>query len=1245
MLLTSEASVRSLFRACRDWGRRPPLPILLLVTLLLWCGAMADAQETVSPNSVPIKALLVSGGCSHDYPTRGEILVRGMQERSRRPIEWTIHREGVGKGDARLSLFSQTDWGQSYDIIVHDHCFPRVSDPAYVERALGPHRAGVPALLIHGSLVSFRASGEAWADFTGASVPSHEAARALALETRAAHPPFPLPGEWTLPGEELYRIERLDPAARPLLTARDYQGKETVVAWIREGGDSTPRVFATTLGNAHRSLADPRFLDLLTRGLLWAVGEDPLSCFQSIPPEDSLRHLDRKAWEGEESPLRLGSHPALGAEASAFQWRADRRGEAAEEETASLAVDGNPATAWQAEGPGSWQLRLAGAETLSLAVVLWQGPAPVEAQLEGSLDGEDWQRLASLAAPREGALSIVSFPPVELRQIRLSVAKGAGFGLREFAVYEDVNSLPSALRFAFQEGSEAGGSESDPQTLAQEASQAKGRWQRAAQFEIPAGQRVAQLIPMAAGGALVSLFPDSREEEGGKGSVWWVTPRPDGGCDAFPYLTNLEEGSLMAWDGEWLWILLRDQLTPVRRALGLGPADERGRSRRLYSLPLDEVAAFTWTQLRLGADGWLYAEYEAGRPGQIIDAQGQRLSLSPSGWVRFRREGGGLEGRGAPLAKEVESADLNQGAGETVTLAAFDGDRAWIVVQEAGGQPWLRRLHREGATSSRPDPDWNGIASEDLADWIIAATCPSQRLEGVCEVLRRRRPPTDALEPLYEAAPPQAAWEILGLASSLPPKESLDWLLRFVGHPDPVYRAAAFLALEAHPDGRDHPALTELLRSADPETTAALWSALQEGGLPLPLSETMASLLATHPDSSAAEMAKVYLQGQGSPEAAFALLDDPASRDQWEGAFARLAGLHRTDVVEGLLTRLQETGDPEWRRLGYAALCQLHHLRDGSPWSETERIATFLSAALDHPRVDTLALLRAREEASIPLPPAEQLARLARRQPALGALAVRALLDEEATLTRDTVDWLESLLADASRDGDLRRRALALLVQQAPAEDYRRRFLQVVESASYRFATVQSMDLLREKWLGRPDHRQQIDWLRRQTQRTDAARDLARETLAAVGVVEKEPRVEITRMGRELFDVLACGQCHNLQGEGHSAGPDLYHAVRDLDDESLRAALLDPGQRVASGYEVRRLTLSKGRELRGWIEVQNESALLLVDRAGNRLELARQDILEEHPVKEAQPGCEVASRLGEAEFESLLAFLRSLVES
>ncbi|PAW88246.1 MAG: hypothetical protein B9S26_12145, partial [Opitutia bacterium Tous-C4FEB] len=65
--------------------------------------------------------------------------------------------------------------------------------------------------------------------------------------------------------------------ATGLQTVTDKQGnksdKTAVVAWTNLYGPKQARVFSTTIGHTNATVGDPRFLDLVTRGALWAVGK------------------------------------------------------------------------------------------------------------------------------------------------------------------------------------------------------------------------------------------------------------------------------------------------------------------------------------------------------------------------------------------------------------------------------------------------------------------------------------------------------------------------------------------------------------------------------------------------------------------------------------------------------------------------------------------------------------------------------------------------------------------------------------------------------------------------------------------------------------------------------------------------------------------------------------------------------------------------------------------------------------
>ena len=69
--------------------------------------------------------------------------------------------------------------------------------------------------------------------------------------------------------DELYKNAKLWPELVPLAKSYGVETKQDhVVIWTNTYGKG--RVFGTTLGHSNATMQDPVYLDLVTRGLLWA---------------------------------------------------------------------------------------------------------------------------------------------------------------------------------------------------------------------------------------------------------------------------------------------------------------------------------------------------------------------------------------------------------------------------------------------------------------------------------------------------------------------------------------------------------------------------------------------------------------------------------------------------------------------------------------------------------------------------------------------------------------------------------------------------------------------------------------------------------------------------------------------------------------------------------------------------------------------------------------------------------------
>lgn len=240
---------------------------------LLLAPVLALAQTTTAP----LKILMVTGGCCHDYENQKLILAEGISARAN--VEFTIvHEEGPeGKKDKthKISIYNNSDWAKGYDLVLHNECFGGVEDVAFVERIAKAHFDGVPAVMLHCSAHSYRAAKtDEWRKCVGQKSMSHEKNRDLNVKNILPdHPVMKgFPAEWLDKADELYKNEELYPGFQPLGKAYgEDTKKDHHLIWVNTYGKA--KVFGTTMGHNNSTMQDPVFLDLVTRGLLWACGK------------------------------------------------------------------------------------------------------------------------------------------------------------------------------------------------------------------------------------------------------------------------------------------------------------------------------------------------------------------------------------------------------------------------------------------------------------------------------------------------------------------------------------------------------------------------------------------------------------------------------------------------------------------------------------------------------------------------------------------------------------------------------------------------------------------------------------------------------------------------------------------------------------------------------------------------------------------------------------------------------------
>lgn len=250
--------------------------VLSILTSLLVAATLTAAQGPQrglpqQSNEPRINALLISGGCCHDYPLQDKLLIDAINKVL--PVDWTVAVQGGRGTRGSMPVYANAAWAKPFDLVVHNECLADVDDPAYIRRITTAHRGGPPAIVIHCAMHSYRAATiDDWREFLGVTTRRHTNPFPIPVKIAAKdHPVMKGFKEgWVTPTDELYVIEKLWPNATALATAVSPEDqKEYPLVWANEYQGT--RVFGTTLGHGNDTWNDPVFQDLLTRGFKWVL--------------------------------------------------------------------------------------------------------------------------------------------------------------------------------------------------------------------------------------------------------------------------------------------------------------------------------------------------------------------------------------------------------------------------------------------------------------------------------------------------------------------------------------------------------------------------------------------------------------------------------------------------------------------------------------------------------------------------------------------------------------------------------------------------------------------------------------------------------------------------------------------------------------------------------------------------------------------------------------------------------------
>ncbi|MEZ6055527.1 MAG: discoidin domain-containing protein [Planctomycetaceae bacterium] len=624
--------------------------------------ARGDNPVGQTPPPKPLRVLLITGGCCHDYTAQKSIIAKGLWARAYIDVE--VVQQGGSATNSKIEVYDKENWSEGYDVVIHDECFADVKDTAYVDNILKPHKEGLPGVVVHCAMHCYRDGRDEWFKFCGVTSRRHGAHYAHEVLNRDAEHPIMkgFPAGWANPAGELYWIEKLWETAHPLASAKNREkGNEEVCVWTNTYGKG--RVFGTTLGHHNVTVEDPVFLDMLTRGVLWAANK-----------LDDPTYLKTSSDKPKLVPVNL----AKGAKATASSEETGKKN------FAINAIDGNGSTRWCA-GNGSapqWlQVDFAEPTNLKGATIKWESDQTVyKYTLEVAINEGNWIPLVDESKNGKNGTHEFQFNAPDVQYVRVNFlgSNTGGWG----SIWE--LSLHGDEMVAI-----------DPQQQKKESEAAFLSDVKvpdefdATLFAAPPAVKYPVYVAAAPEGVVyVSVDQNgSLDREKNRGAIYRLRDVDgDGRADETKlFVDNVDSPRGLVWDHDRLYVMHPPHLSAFIDHDGDGISDEQKFLVKNIAFDFkDRPADHTSNGVTLGIDGWLYLAIGDFGFMEAEGADGTKLQFRSGGVVRVRPDGTGLEvySRGTrnilevamdPLLNGFTRDNTNDGGGWDIRLHHFSG--------------------------------------------------------------------------------------------------------------------------------------------------------------------------------------------------------------------------------------------------------------------------------------------------------------------------------------------------------------------------------------------------------------------------------------------------------------------------------------------------------------------------------------------------------------------------------------------
>ena len=490
----------------------------------------------------------------------------------------------------------------------------------------------------------YRTGDDKWFEFVGMQSPGHGPHYSYTVENlEKDHPAMEGFGDtWIATKGELYHSLKLWPTATALGHAkRKSDGEPQVCIWTNEYHKT--RVFGTTIGHYNETMVDPTYLDMVTRGLLWATGRDA-----DVRETDEEANAEIAALLDTE-PVAVGAGPSgkcCGEGNLAFGGPT----KASSEETgknnfARNAIDGDLRTRWCAAGSQpneTWQVDLGKPDHVKSLRIHWEKANTAYRYIvESSADGEKWKTIVDQSKNKKIAKITpheVDSPDTRFLRVEfLGSSTGVWGSFWEFESY--AGALPELPKSA------TSGVAGPAATIADV--QAPDGFDVTLFGEPPTVNYPVCVTAAPTGEVFIGVDEQgSLGKEPGRGKVLrCIDVDGDGSADKINEFAKMDHPRGLIYDDGSLWVLHPPFLSVYHDEDRDGVADRH--ETLITGISTDQVAKrgadHTTNGIRMGIDGWIYIAVGDFGFTKAEGSDGTILSRRGGGIVRVRPDGTEME--------------------------------------------------------------------------------------------------------------------------------------------------------------------------------------------------------------------------------------------------------------------------------------------------------------------------------------------------------------------------------------------------------------------------------------------------------------------------------------------------------------------------------------------------------------------------------------------------------------------------